>query len=1276
MLLHLAEACSSSTAPEFKVVLGDQVFFSDGNASAEARWALSRNWQNLVAVTADETTSALELHRAHERGWHTILAVNANPIELERRAASRNRTATNLSAVVEVQTGELPTGRPLTWEYLCEDDSSGTGFSYDLLKAARRAVVVGGTLAPAEAESLWEGYLSAALESTDAHTHGVDLHRNAKFGFPSNAHAIARGGADTLVLERDNDDVGSLAVGMAFLRGAAVQYNRTWGIDLSLWWGVINGCVNDLPASYHTRTLYMSYVSGAVLVEIEGCGWLDTAPDGSRTPFPISDAVDEFGTFAAHALPASQRGAVDSVVTLVLPSDHGWDEQPSWANTATSWNYANLPTSRGGRAINGMFSTAFPGTDRFSYFAFPFGAFRDGGSKDPPSPFARSAITPKYAPDMADVHYASATLPFGVFNSRKEASSYMKTTRRDPASHRPMVDTRWGGIVDVLVAPPLRLAAPPGGSELTLAALRRYSVVVILGEVVSTTVADTLEQYAHSGGTVIISAGTAVPEHAVLLTGVNFTGELLASRAWSFTNDEESQPAVHEPLLVAAGTVLNDSNTSVLAASLPGQHPMVTRKYIGHGAVYTCLVPWFEGAGRELSGLALGLLDRIITPLQPVTIAENGLPLEWTSTTRTDGTKIVALSNHAEGSWHGSINVKTKCKTEVLCRDLRRNVSCMATEAADRTHVKVPVLIPAYDVAVLELACSGQKHLFAHKTDDTYVSDMNMEFGGGKLVVNTATGSFLLQVMKRSWQNAPYVLWSHGTLLSSHDGSLSLTNFTHKTGNDRLGEFEVLSLSWSDATRPEPRHLWTTSFRCYTGSGPLVFEQTFPRGWTPGIHGDVDTPATAFPSFQLDDKATENLTLVTFRGQNAAQSTHYGRWPASYRGGYLGGPLCFVENTLETALVLSPLDEFMITHHNIKNCSSLQSPRSRCTELFFGAQGMLQQLAPRSKLQFVLSVTTPEQRTHSYAGTVAAGFMHWGDILLQYHQKRRVVANASVAISMLGYSTTGIYHYNPCDCINNSLTMMCNLTSNPQLPGCKTYEDTLLAVHADARLRGLNYSWWLIDSWWHAFDQDEYWEDVPQQVAQLFPHGLQWLSNTTEMSFSAHWSSMFGLSSPYRKIAPESWYCSQKVCIPTDERVWDYIFSSDLKWRLQTIKVDHMLSTLVGSAADNGDGTCPGLLGWPHPGHECLPGERTALIREHSEAVLPCLTSPSVATSFLTALARSAARHHVSIEWCMSYPNVLLTSVATGGASTHARGSDDSHPVGAGRAHWPGTVRI
>lgn len=1070
----LTTASSSLSSPvpadEFRIVLGDQVFFGDANVTAEARWALNRSWQSFCTITSDETTTSLDYQRAHERGWRTILAVNANPIELARTATDKDRAEINLTLVVATQLANLG-GRPLVWEYLCEDDSSGTGFSFDLLKAARAAVLAGRRLSPPEAAALFDDYLAAALNSTSAHVHGADnvaLHRNAKFGFPSSAHAIARAGADTLVLERDNDDVGTLAVGMAFLRGAASQYGLSWGIDLSLWWGVIGGCVNELPASYHIRTLHMAYLSGAALVEIEGCGWLDTLPGGGRSPYPISSAVDGFGQFVHGTLQPAQRGRPDSLVALLLPHDHGFDERPSWADAATSWNYAKLPARRGGRSIAGLFSAAFPGTDRFSFFAFPFGEFGDGGPDDPPSPFALSAITPKYAPDKADVHYASAPLPFGQFKSRKEASKYMKATRRDPARYRPMVDTRWGNIFDVMVAP-LPGAAKRQMSQIGTV-LSRYPIVVLLGDqLVSEEMTEILQNFAKLGGIVVIAAGTALPSHASLLTGLNMTGETLASRAWQWVADDAAVP-VHEALLVAASTVVHNSNTSVLAVSLPMRHPMVTRRYIGEGAVYTCAVPWFEGAGRDLSELALRLLDSIILPLQPVTI--DGLPLEWTSTTRTDDSKIVALSNHAEGSWHGSVNVRspTTCRS-FACRELRHNTSCVAEPHSDGIQVKLE--IPAFDIVVLELAprCTSA---FAQKTDDDALSrtaaEFEMQFAGGTLRVNTGTGAFSVMVEgMQTIHSAPYEVWFDGKLYSTKDASLLLRNSTHgEMKKDPIGESQSLALTWSSSDASAGGLSWVTTFRAYT-SGPMVFEQAFPLGWTSGLgeRSDVDVPATAFPSFQLDDSITKDLTLVTFRGQNAAQTTHYGRWPLSYRGGYLGGPVCFVADDLGSAMVMSPLNNFMITEHNIKTCTAPPA-EGNCTALQYGVQGLIQQLPPKTRLEFVLNVFLAKQRGYVQArptaGMVAAAFMSWGDMLLRYHEKNRTLPNASVAISRLGYSTTGIYHYNPCDCVNNSDGERCH-TSSPHLPGCETYEDTLLAIHHDSIGRGINYSWWLIDSW-------------------------------------------------------------------------------------------------------------------------------------------------------------------------------------------------------------------
>jgi len=491
-------------------------------------------------------------------------------------------------------------------------------------------------------------------------------------------------------------------------------------------------------------------------------------------------------------------------------------------------------------------------------------------------------------------------------------------------------------------------------------------------------------------------------------------------------------------------------------------------------------------------------------------------------------------------------------------------------------------------------------------------------------------------------QSAPYELWWQGARLSTANGSLRVASSSITQGADRLGAYDDMTLQWEAPGAAPGTLAWGTTFRCHS-HGPLRFIQSFPAGWRGelGRHADVDTAATSFPSFRFP--ADPALRAVTFRGQNAAQSTHFGPWPESYRGGYLGGPLALMPTAMDAAIVLSPLDQFMIVEH------SLRTEADGSSTLSFGALGLLEELPRNATLEFVLAAEPAGvNASRPRAGLVASAFMHWGDLLRQYHGGTQALPNASTTMSTLGYSTTGVYHYNPCDCVDNPSGESCGNTSSPNLPGCKTYQDTLVAVMADARKRGLPYKWLLIDSWWHAYDAQEYFEDVPQQVSALFPNGLRWLADKEEVSFSAHWSASFGPQSPYRKIAPESWYCAvdstgaETLCIPTDEAVFDHIFQSDQSWRLKTIKIDHVLSTLIGSNGDNGDGTCPGPLGWPHPGHECRPGERTAMLRNKSQPVMACLTSPVVAERFLTSVARAAERWGVDIEWCMSYRASVL----------------------------------
>jgi hypothetical protein len=79
------------------------------------------------------------------------------------------------------------------------------------------------------------------------------------------------------------------------------------------------------------------------------------------------------------------------------------------------------------------------------------------------------------------------------------------------------------------------------------------------------------------------------------------------------------------------------------------------------------------------------------------------------------------------------------------------------------------------------------------------------------------------------------------------------------------------------------------------------------------------------------------------------------------------------------------------------------------------------------------------------------------------------------------------------------------------MPGCHSYEDTMLQVQADAERASIPYRWWLLDSWFHALSGPECWEGTPEQVGAIFPHGLRWLYNASGgLTVGVHWSSSFG----------------------------------------------------------------------------------------------------------------------------------------------------------------------
>ena len=208
---------------------------------------------------------------------------------------------------------------------------------------------------------------------------------------------------------------------------------------------------------------------------------------------------------------------------------------------------------------------------------------------------------------------------------------------------------------------------------------------------------------------------------------------------------------------------MDPQNTSVVAESLPSHAPLVILRRVGQGRVYTCAVPYFEGSSRGLSQLALKLFDSIIVPLQPVRIT--GLPLEWGSSSLPDGGKIVTLSNHAEKSWTGAIDVKLSSNAAITCQELRRNQSCLSRAQRDGS-VRTMQDIAAFDTIVIRLRC--QLPLKTDDRDDAYDRNMTivkMEFRNGELVVDTSTGAYTIRTDidgLKEVRSADYRLWWEG----------------------------------------------------------------------------------------------------------------------------------------------------------------------------------------------------------------------------------------------------------------------------------------------------------------------------------------------------------------------------------------------------------------------------------------------------------------------------------------------------------------------------------
>lgn len=585
-------------------------------------WLRERGWCWGVEIPTDAPDAHFE--RAAARGLRCIPQLYAHP---ETRAwffSRFGRPVPPFSRLLDL-VQRYPADGP-TAQMFMEDDSAGVGFSARLLREKPRT--------HAAAKQLWNRYLAEAMMSVREHP---ELKVWGMVGYARSAHDYARHGVDTIIVERSNDDIEDLQTAIAFARGAARQFGKSWGIDLSLWWGVIYGCVPDLDPSLYTRHLWVSWLAGARAMRIEG-GMMHFGPEGPRA---VARAVDAFGTIARDLDP----GVPDVPVALILAEDHGWMTPPYWRTDNTAWNYARIPYRQGDRGIDGFFLNAFPGSN-YAMDPFPAGAY--AVDNPPATPFALSCVTPEFAPRPEDIFNAEPPIPFGRFASRDEARKVFLEENRDPSPYRPMGDSRWGDIFDVFT------------DDIRAETLRAYPVAVMLGQPFPENhVKHTLRAYAEAGGTVVLCAGQVGPDDAGWC-GVAIEPELRAGRAWRWRDE----PPRHEPFRYCPGRPSPDAE--VYAATTSGD-PLVTSVPLGAGRVITVLVPWYEGGNSPLCGVALRAFDELFNTVQPVQV--DGPPAEWLSASGPDY-RTVLVANHDGAPWQGTVTLRNLPDLYTTCRDI------------------------------------------------------------------------------------------------------------------------------------------------------------------------------------------------------------------------------------------------------------------------------------------------------------------------------------------------------------------------------------------------------------------------------------------------------------------------------------------------------------------------------------------------------------------------------------------------------------------------------
>ena len=283
------------------------------------------------------------------------------------------------------------------------------------------------------------------------------------------------------------------------------------------------------------------------------------------------------------------------------------------------------------------------------------------------------------------------------------------------------------------------------------------------------------------------------------------------------------------------------------------------------------------------------------------------------------------------------------------------------------------------------------------------------------------------------FEHGDFEFSANGRHYKASDGSLRLVEQTEASGNDAFGAWRTIELTWQPSNTSQGPH-WVTTFRAYpeNNRSALSFLQAFPEGASAML-------GTAFPSFARAASAQLDFGTLEYTGSSCGWMVG-ATSGLNVHGGDSKGMLTVSlrDETGEgppASFVIGPLTEAFTN----QACGSSDAIRYGLAPSYTSTPAGYQietAMVASSKRVISPGRAQPEQASMPPGG-INAALSEYGDYVLTYHGKARSGPTVTREVEYLGYSTTGFYFYNLCDCLDESPDAhnRHNCTKSP-IPGC------------------------------------------------------------------------------------------------------------------------------------------------------------------------------------------------------------------------------------------------